>query len=297
VKALCQELESILEAKIEIAETEHGNTRADQTLIQTSSGIGLLIHRSLNELETTFVKKWIEKALNQELNSGARLLLDQNGYKEYIKPLRFPIKLWRIQFKDNHEEVHQILYSTFKTNKIINLSPQESVVFVTKNELTPYDLLGMLESEALTSAKIITGNAIYHASEFYAGYFQLVELSELTQMLNQNAQVITYESLLFPMIVKQLKNANGIADISKGNLFEAVMKHHIKPVEDPEIEHTALIFFENNLNITETANKLFIHRNTLIYRLNKLESITGYDIRKFNDAINYYLSYLADKIK
>ena len=79
--------------------------------------------------------------------------------------------------------------------------------------------------------------------------------------------------------------------------MEGSLEHHIRPVGDFELEQTALIFFENNLNITETANQLFIHRNTLIYRLNKLESITGYDIRKFNDAINYYLSYLADKLQ
>ena len=87
------------------------------------------------------------------------------------------------------------------------------------------------------------------------------------------------------MLIKHLKRASSDTNFA-----------HARPVGDLELEQTALVFFDNNLNITETANELFIHRNTLIYRLNKLEGITGYDIRKFNDAINYYLSYLSDKI-
>lgn len=293
MKPMYEELKSILDCKIEIVKSGKIKPLENQTLISTKGDINLLIHRSLNDLEITFVQKWIEKDLNRELDAQANLLLDPNGYKEYHNHQKFPIKLWRIIYKENPDEVHEILYSSFDKDKIINLSKHESVVFVTENVISPYELLGMLESEALTNAKIYIGNAVNQMSELYFAYLQLIEITELAQIVKQKAQVVTYEELLLPIMVKRLKHIGGLNNESHHQILS---EHHIKPVGDTELEFTALNFFDNNLNITETANELFIHRNTLIYRLNKLESITGYDIRKFNDAINYYLSYLGDKI-
>ena len=52
---------------------------------------------------------------------------------------------------------------------------------------------------------------------------------------------------------------------------------------------TAEVFLENNLNVSETSRKLFLHRNTLTYRLDKIERQTGLDIRKFSDAVTFRL--------
>jgi carbohydrate diacid regulator len=54
-------------------------------------------------------------------------------------------------------------------------------------------------------------------------------------------------------------------------------------------------FFENSLNISETARKLFIHRNTLVYRLDKIEKITGLDLRLFDDAIIFKVAMMVKK--
>jgi len=61
---------------------------------------------------------------------------------------------------------------------------------------------------------------------------------------------------------------------------------------DQELMNTAIEFLRNNLNVTDTANRLHVHRNTLIYRLGKIKSITGYDIKNFIEATNFYLLYL-----
>ncbi|MCD4711686.1 MAG: helix-turn-helix domain-containing protein, partial [Clostridiales bacterium] len=206
------------------------------------------------------------------------------GYKNNDRALKYPLRLWRVLYRDSSEEVSEILESSFNKNHIIHMNGNESVVFVATDEITPYELLGVLESEALTSVRIIISNSVSHASSIHRAYVDTIELSDLGKRIKEKAQIIKYEDMLFPMFVSQLRKANGLDLITTS-------------VVDSELEQTAMVFFENNLNITETANKLFIHRNTLIYRLNKLENISGYDIRKFNDAINYYLSYLANQIK
>lgn len=66
-----------------------------------------------------------------------------------------------------------------------------------------------------------------------------------------------------------------------------------KPHEvDPETQAAVEAFFENNLNISETARQLFVHRNTLVYRLEKLRQATGLDVRVFEDAITYRVASL-----
>ena len=56
-----------------------------------------------------------------------------------------------------------------------------------------------------------------------------------------------------------------------------------------------LNFFENNLNVSETSRQLYIHRNTLVYRLDKLQKMTGLDLRNFDDAIIFKIMLIVSK--
>lgn len=72
---------------------------------------------------------------------------------------------------------------------------------------------------------------------------------------------------------------------------------------DEETLTTINKFFENNLNVSETARQLYVHRNTLVYRLEKLQKSTGLDIRVFDDALTFkialmvvsYMNYMENK--
>ena len=62
---------------------------------------------------------------------------------------------------------------------------------------------------------------------------------------------------------------------------------------DEETLTTINKFFENNLNVSETARQLFVHRNTLVYRLEKLQKSTGLDIRVFDDALTFKIALMV----
>ena len=64
-------------------------------------------------------------------------------------------------------------------------------------------------------------------------------------------------------------------------------------VFNEEISGTIQKFFENNLNISETARQLYVHRNTLVYRLERLEKAIGLDIRKFDDAMTFKIAMMV----
>ena len=62
---------------------------------------------------------------------------------------------------------------------------------------------------------------------------------------------------------------------------------------DEEIVSTVNKFFENNLNVSETSRQLFIHRNTLVYRVEKLQKSTGLDVRTFDDALTFKIAMMV----
>ncbi len=62
---------------------------------------------------------------------------------------------------------------------------------------------------------------------------------------------------------------------------------------DEETLTTVNKFFENNLNVSETSRQLFVHRNTLVYRIEKLEKSTGLDVRTFDDALTFKIAMMV----
>ena len=62
---------------------------------------------------------------------------------------------------------------------------------------------------------------------------------------------------------------------------------------DDETLITVNKFFENSLNVSETSRQLFVHRNTLVYRIEKLQKMTGLDIRKFDDALTLKMALMV----
>ena len=77
-------------------------------------------------------------------------------------------------------------------------------------------------------------------------------------------------------------------------LREGVKKGSIDSL-DQETLFTIQRFFENNLNVSETSRKLFVHRNTLVYRLEKIKRLTGLDLREFDDAIVFKVALMVKK--
>lgn len=278
MKDRLKELEILLECDIEYTTEQSETHRSNHTVFPVDGHHFIVIDRKLSATESKLVRYWLEKNITNE----TAILLEFGGYKQLSKRQRFPVNLWRISFRENREDVLAILQSTFSKDTILEMAQNIFVVLVSESLITPEEVLSIIESEALTSVHITTGATVQEAEALYDAYVKLNSLYEFGMKLKGHARLIQYETLRFPLLLQGYLNSNGtpVPNI----------------INDPELEQTALAFFDHNLNITETAQALFIHRNTLIYRLNKLENVTGYDIRKFNDAISFYLSYLMHKM-
>jgi len=182
-------------------------------------------------------------------------------------------------------------FQQFFDDTIINVEDNQLVLF-SKEKLPIEDLRNIsdsIQTELLTKASISRGSYAETVDELPLSYENAIRTHKAGLRIGKADNVFVYEELVGPLMVQLLDKK----DI--GELTFAIKKLWIDNLND-ELVGTAKAFFENNLNITDTANKLFIHRNTLIYRINKIQKITGYDIRKFEHGINLYILLLCESL-
>ena len=101
--------------------------------------------------------------------------------------------------------------------------------------------------------------------------------------------IVNYENLGLGRLIYQLPTT-----LCEMFLSEIFKKGSIDAL-DQETLFTIQKFFENNLNVSETSRKLFVHRNTLVYRLEKIKKLTGLDLREFDHAIVFKVALMVRK--
>ncbi len=102
---------------------------------------------------------------------------------------------------------------------------------------------------------------------------------EVSKVFDTEKQIIRYDNLGIARLIYQLPTT-----LCEAFLREVFKQGSIESL-DQETLFTIQRFFENNLNVSETSRGLFVHRNTLVYRLEKIKKLTGLDLREFDDAI------------
>lgn len=103
------------------------------------------------------------------------------------------------------------------------------------------------------------------------------------------------DNLHFPWMLHLERLLHGIPDYQKQQFMEQALKR-VDPFLEPETLSTVESFFELNCSVSETAKMLYIHRNTLLYRLDKLKQETGLDVRSFRDAVLVRIILLLYKV-
>ena len=133
------------------------------------------------------------------------------------------------------------------------------------------------------------GTIAMHLRELAKSYKEAQIAIEVGKVFDTEKYVINYERLGIGRLVYQLPST-----LCEMFLVEVFKKNPIDSL-DQETLFTIHKFFENNLNVSETARKLFVHRNTLVYRLEKIKKLTGLDLREFDDAITFKFALMVKK--
>ena len=112
---------------------------------------------------------------------------------------------------------------------------------------------------------------------------------DVGRIYHSNRHVFLYRNLLLERFLNDVP-----ADIGVGYNTQIFNRKTARLFND-EMVHTIETFFENSLNLSETARKLYIHRNTLVYRLEKVQRTIGVDLRTFDDAVTFKMMMLLGK--
>ncbi len=150
-------------------------------------------------------------------------------------------------------------------------------------------ILDTLNTELMVKAYIGIGSVVESLNELAHSYREAETALSVGRIFESDKFIFSYNKLGLGRLIYQLP-------VPLCRLFlQEVFKKDSLEILDAETVSTINKFFENNLNISETSRQLYVHRNTLVYRLDKIQKMTGLDLRKFDDAIIFKVSMLVKK--
>ena len=141
------------------------------------------------------------------------------------------------------------------------------------------------------SAKVLVGisSIVENLKDLARAYKEAKISLEVGKVFDIEKPIMSYENLGIGRLIYQLPTT--LCEI----FLQEVFKKGSLESLDKETLMTVQSFFENNLNVSETSRKLFVHRNTLVYRLEKIRKLTGLDLREFDHAVTFKVALMVKK--
>lgn len=151
------------------------------------------------------------------------------------------------------------------------------------------DILAELDTIGLGDANIAYGTVVLEIKEVSRSYKEAKMALDVGKIFYSDSNIIAYSRLGIGRLIYQLP-----IPLCKMFIKEIFDKNNPDNFDEETIT-TINKFFENSLNVSETSRQLYIHRNTLVYRLDKLQKTTGLDLRVFEDAITFNIALMVVK--
>ena len=152
-----------------------------------------------------------------------------------------------------------------------------------------HTIVDTLSSEAMSRVYVAIGSVVADLKNVSAGYKEARLAQEVGKIFESEKQIVNYEKLGIGRLIYELPLTQ-----CKIFLHEMLQGFGIEDI-DEDMFATVTKFFENDLNVSETSRELFIHRNTLVYRLDKIQQLTRLDLRKFTDAITFKITLMVNR--
>lgn len=146
-----------------------------------------------------------------------------------------------------------------------------------------------LSTEVFAHCYVGIGTMALGVKELARSFKEAQVSLEVSKVFDTEKTIVSYDHLGIARLIYQLPQT--LCDM----FLREVFKRGSIECLDSETLFTIQKFFENNLNVSETSRKLFVHRNTLVYRLEKIRKLTGLDLREFDDAIVFKVALMVKK--
>ncbi|HAD55554.1 MAG TPA: CdaR family transcriptional regulator, partial [Lachnospiraceae bacterium] len=228
------------------------------------------------------------------------LLVDiYNRAKKLHVEVSCPRAVYLIETKDEKDGiVSEVLKSMFspQAGDYVTAVDESSLILIksVENTTTPQALhelaetiVAMMNAEALLDVKVAYGTVVQELKDVSKSYKEAKMALDVGKIFYAEKKVVAYSTLGIGRLIYQLP-------VNLCKIFiEEIFGDNVPYDLDEETLNTLNKFFENNLNVSETSRQLFVHRNTLVYRIEKIQKSTGLDLRSFDDALTFKIALMV----
>lgn len=261
--------------------------------------IGRLAACQVRNMVSAFREQFDRNSFMQNVVLGNMLVVDMynKAKKLHIEPAQRVVFIIEVSGKKDGaviETVKNLFAST--TRDFITEVDEKSVILVkdvrdmgSEKELESLAemIVDNLQTEAMVRVRVSYGNRVDLLQDIARSYQEAKMALEVGNIFYVEEHTISYAKLGIGRLIYQIP-------ISLCEMFlREVFGDKIPDIFDEETTITINKFFENNLNISETARQLYVHRNTLVYRLERIEKALGLDIRTFEDAMLFQIAMMV----
>ena len=210
-----------------------------------------------------------------------------------------PRAVYLIETKDEKDGiVSEVLKGMFspQTGDYVTAVDESSLILIKSVESTTTPeilhelaetIVAMMNAEALLDVKVAYGTVVQELKDVSKSYKEAKMALDVGKIFYAEKKVIAYSTLGIGRLIYQLP-------VNLCKIFiEEIFGDNIPMDLDEETLNTLNKFFENNLNVSETSRQLFVHRNTLVYRIEKIQKSTGLDLRSFDDALTFKIALMV----
>lgn len=261
--------------------------------------IGRLAVCQVRNLAAAYMEQFDRNNFMQNILLGNMLVVDmynkaQKLHIEQAERVVFVIDLERKKDTTAMELVKN-LFMTKAKDFVTEIDEQSIILIKDTRDLQGDEALSGLasmivdnvQSEAMMRVRVGYGNRVNNLQDIARSYQEAKMALEVGRIFYVEKDTIAYRYLGIGRLIYQLP-------MTLCEMFiHEVFGEEVPDVFTDEIMTTIQKFFENNLNISETARQLYVHRNTLVYRLERLEKTIGLDIRRFDDAMLFKIAMMV----
>lgn len=282
----------------------YGDRQVNYVLKALGSGdaflVGKLVVSQLQSLITAYREKVDRNSFYQNLLLDNLLLVDiynraQKLRIDIVKP-RCVFVIETDETGDmNALEMVKELFNTHKGDYVTSVDEKHMIVIKVLEENESYEFLNdtagmlvdMLNAEAMTNVRVAYGTIANEIKGLSKSYKEAKMALDVGRIFYEQKRIISYITLGIGRLIYQLPV--NLCQMFVNEIFGDDIPEDI----DEEILQTVNKFFDNSLNVSETSRQLFIHRNTLVYRIEKLQKTTGLDVRIFEDALTFKIALMV----
>ena len=274
-------------------------------LLATGSGedvytVGRIGVSQLRMLLAAYKEKFDRNNFFQNLIMDNMLLVDMyNRAKKLHIEVAVPRVVYVIESdSESNATVSQLLKNMFspESGDYVTEVDEQNVILVKALEegytsidlnMVAQSIVDTINAEAMVNVRVAFGSTASELKDVSRSYKEAMVAVDVGKIFYEERMVNSYSALGIGRLIYQLP-----ANLCQ-MFIEEIFKNADPATFDEEIVSTVYKFFENSLNVSETSRQLFIHRNTLVYRVEKLKALTGLDVRVFDDALTFMIAMMV----